>query len=118
MRLAFTSDGSTLVQASHSFGTFGGIALIDPVSGVLLATWLDDRAVAEGQMFMGGARNVVAERNAGNTVLGASLDGRLQVWQVDTDAMRRRLCELAGPLPPDQLERFTGGVAIGSGCGR
>lgn len=118
LRLAFTSDGSTLVQASHSFGNFGGIALVDPVSGVLLATWLDDRALADGQMLVGGARNVVAERSAGNTVLGASLDGRLLVWQVDIDAMRRRLCELAGPLPPDQRDRYFGGVPIGPGCGR
>jgi hypothetical protein len=45
VRLVFTSDGSILVQASLSVGGFGGIALVDPVSGVELATWLDDRYV-------------------------------------------------------------------------
>lgn len=116
VRLAFTSDGSTLVQASHGVGTFGGITLVDPTSGVLLATWLDDRAVAEGQRWVGGADDVIAERGTGNTVLGTSLDGRLTHWQVDIPAMRRKLCEIAGPLPQAERDRYAGGLATGPGC--
>lgn len=117
VRLAFTSDGATLVQASHGVGSFGGITLVDPVSGVLLATWLDDRALADGQTFVGGARDIVAERGAGNTVVAASLDGRLLHWQVDIDAMRRKLCKIAGPLPQGDRDRYAGGLSAGPGCG-
>lgn len=115
VRLAFTSDG-VLAQASHSFGGFGGIALVDPDSGVLLATWLDDRELPEGQWWVGGKSDVMVDRGDGKAVPGTSLDGRLLHWHLDIDAMRQQLCALAGPLPQDERDRFTGGVDIGPAC--
>ncbi|ANZ41344.1 hypothetical protein BBK82_40665 [Lentzea guizhouensis] len=117
MRLAFTADG-LLVQASRSFGGFGGIALVDPDSGVLLATWLDGRAVANGRRWIGGADDVLLDRGAANTVVSATVDGRLVHWQLDFTAMRHRLCALAGPLPQEERDRYSGGVPAGPSCAR
>jgi len=103
-RLAFSSDGSLIVQADQSLH---GIALWDAATGLLLGIWREPGPPESAE-----GNDPLIDSGPGAKAFAVTTDKSLVLWRLDIEGTVTSLCAIAGELGGNDRTRYLQGTEL------